>query len=154
VSQDQEYVQQLKANGQHREEVDRDHVFFPFDFTPVNSTAAGPFGSADGSFEFASNTQFANPITGLPAESLIFSFVPVSPLTDASSTIINNSNINVNDPFSDECFNCTPYVCFAGATSSVCVASTVPEPSAFSLVALGICVLCGTSAVRKWRDRF
>ena len=92
-------------------------VFFPFDFTPANSSAGGPRPTNGGSFVFASNATFANPISGLPAESLFLSFVPVSPLSSTSSTIINNNTINVSNPYSNECFNCDPYVTFAEPTA-------------------------------------
>jgi hypothetical protein len=85
-------------------------VFFPFDYTPANSTAF----AGNQYFAFYSDANFADPLATQP-ENLRFEFVPVSPLTDASSTLITNSNINVNSNSSDECFDCNPYVCFAGA---------------------------------------
>jgi hypothetical protein len=87
-------------------------VFFPFNFTPANSVAAGPRPTDGGSFGFISNTSFTNPIAGSPSENLVLDFVPVSPLTDTSSTTINNSNINVTSGWSGECFDCDPYVTF------------------------------------------
>jgi hypothetical protein len=131
-------------------------VFFPFDFTPANSTARGPLLGQDGSFEFFSDTQFPNPRSGFPSANLRFDFVPALPISNGSTTIINNSNISVNDPYSSECFNCAPYVCFAGATSPVCLASTFtpsPEPREFLLVAFGICAFCCASIIGRRRDR-
>jgi hypothetical protein len=130
-------------------------VFFPFDFNPVNSSGSGPTPGNDDAFEFVSNAHFV-PMGGGLAEPLVFQFVPLSPLTDTSSTIITNSNIDVNDGHSLECFDCSPYVCFAGATSSLCTgsANTTPEPGELSLVSFGIAVLCGTSVVRRRRDWF
>jgi hypothetical protein len=128
-------------------------VFFPFHFTSANSSATGAFLRSDGAFEFASNASFANPIKGLPPETLSVQFVPVAPLSDTSPFIINNSNIKVNDPHSGECFNCEPYVCFSGATSYLCTGSATtqtPEPGAVPLVAFGICVLsCALLAARR-----
>jgi hypothetical protein len=128
-------------------------IFFPFHFTPANSSAAGPFVRSDGAFEFASNASFANPIKGLPPETLSVQFVPVAPLSDTSRSTINNSNIKVNDPHSGECFNCTPYVCFSGATSYLCTGNALtqtPEPGAVPLVVFGICVFsCALLAGRR-----
>ncbi len=130
-------------------------VFPAFDFTPANSVAAF-FPSTDGSFEFLSNANFPNPIAGQPDEMLVFTFVPLSPLTDTSATHITNSSINVNDPFSAECFNCTPYVCFSGATSALCASTSTasaPEPGGLVPLALGNLVLvCALSAVGRRRS--
>jgi hypothetical protein len=109
-------------------------IFPAYDFTPSNSSAEGDNPNTDGSYAFISNTfSYGN-------ESLVLSFVPVSPLTDANSTTIDNSGINVNDPYSAECFDCDPYVCFAGATSTLCASasSAVPEPGGLPLVACSI----------------
>jgi hypothetical protein len=73
-------------------------VFFPFNFTPANSTAA--FYTATGGFNFFSTALF--PAEG--DENLLFQLVPVSPLTDAGGAV----NINVQSQNSDECFDCYP----------------------------------------------
>jgi hypothetical protein len=127
-------------------------VFFPFDFTPANSLSTGDITGADGAFVFVSDTTFPDTLAGTP-ESLLFRFVPVSPLSDTSSTTITNSNINVNDDFSNECFDCDPYVCYAGASSSLCAAgtATTPEPSELSLMAFGICAFACAVMVRRRR---
>ena len=130
-------------------------VFFAFDFTPANSLAISPSGTG-GSFNFASNASFANPLPGLPSESLVLQFALLAPLTDASSTIITNSDINLNDGHSNECFDCEPYVCFAGASSALCAGSSVsttPEPQAAPLLALGICCLICAVTVGRRRAR-
>jgi len=127
-------------------------VFFPFDFTPANSSAGGPVTGNDGAFEFSSNAFFTNPLTGLPPEHLVFQFVPVSPLTDTSSTTIDNGNIALNDGHSVECFNCDPYVCFTGATSSLCVPSTpTPEPPSYALILSAIGVAIGAVVLGRAR---
>jgi hypothetical protein len=124
-------------------------IFPAYDFTPSNSTAEGPFLSADGSFSFTSDS-FA-----YGGENLVLQFVPSSPLTDTSSTLINNSDINVNDGHSAECFDCDPYVCFAGATSSICVNATAstPEPGSLPLLVFGVFALSWAIVVKKRRGR-
>jgi hypothetical protein len=119
-------------------------IFPAYDFTPANSTAEGPF--ANSQFNFTSNAFTYG------GENLVLSFVPASPLTDASSTTITNSNIAVNNVYSEECFDCDPYVCFAGATGGICPSASVgtPEPGELPLVAFALgCVLI----VRRQRDR-
>jgi hypothetical protein len=115
-------------------------------FSPTNSSGFGPVSRNDGAFEFSSETLFANPIPGYQSENLVLQFVPASPLIDTSNTNINHSNINLNDGHSGECFDCSPYVCFVGATNSDCVSGTVPpaglpEPDAISLLGAGLAAL-------------
>ena len=125
-------------------------VFFPFDFTPANSSGIGPFSSQEGAFEFHSNTMFPNPIAGLPPETLVLQFVPFLPLSDTSSTIINNSNIDLNSGHSNECFNCLPYSCFVGATSDICVPrATVPQPPSHALFLIGLVTLIAVVMRRR-----
>jgi hypothetical protein len=127
-------------------------VFFPFNFTPLNSNGSGPLPFADGAFLFLSRATFPNPFQVGPPEALSFRFVPVSPLSDASSTTIDNSNIKVNSPFSTECFNCAPSVCFAGATSDLCIGrAAIREPSSYAL-ALASLVLFVSVVMLRSRD--
>ena len=119
-------------------------VFFPFGFTPTDSSGSGPLAANHGAFDFLSNTMFPNPLPGGVSEKLVLGFVPLSPLTDASGATITNSSIDINDPFSVECFNCRPYVCYQGATSALCVgASGSPEPRAWALAGIGLLVVLG-----------
>ena len=119
-------------------------VFFPFNFTPTNSTGFGPVSFNDGALEFSSDAIFPNPIVGNPPEPLQIRFLPSSPLTDSSSTTINNGNMNLNDPYNLECFDCDPYVCYTGATSSLCVpAASTPEPPSFALIMTALALTVG-----------
>jgi hypothetical protein len=74
-------------------------IFPAFDFTPSNSTAAGPFTAGNFSFQSGALTY--------GSEALVLQFVPLSPLTDLSSTTITNSDIAVNNGHSAECFDST-----------------------------------------------
>jgi hypothetical protein len=125
-------------------------IFPAFDFTPSNSDAAGPFSDHEGSFSFLSDD-----FTYDGGDSLVLQFVPLSPLTDLSPTTITNADINVNAGNSTECYDCNPYVCFAGATSSLCAPSTVqtttPEPAGSAFGAVGVCALYGVLMVARRR---
>lgn len=130
-------------------------VFFPFEFIPSNSEGAGPVSFRDGAFQFRSIATFINPKPGFPAEDFDLDFVPLSPLTDLSSTTITNSTIAVNDANSVECFNCNPYVCYAGATSALCVGNATgsPEPRGWALSGLGMLAFCGWAWMARRRPR-
>jgi hypothetical protein len=123
-------------------------VFFPFDFTPDNSV--GTFYSG-GAFDFISDALFPDPLYPYHTQ-LEFGFVPVSPLTDSSGTLITNSSVNVNDGESRECFSCDTYVCFAGAaTGGLCggLIQAVPEPS----VGLPLSFICACGFLLLFRMR-
>jgi hypothetical protein len=109
-------------------------TFFPFEFTPANSTAG--FWVAQGSFfVFESDAAFPNPVVGLPPEPLLLRFFPSSPLTDsAGSTTIDPSN-----PYSVECFACSAYRVYSSGTLAA-----VPEPSPLALIGLGVLAIGGS----------
>jgi len=127
-------------------------VFPTYDFTPSNSTADGPYSSAGGAIDF-----FSDSVT-YGSEHLVFQFVPLLPLTDTSDTNLTNSDVNVNSGYSVECYNCDPYVCFVGATDSICSngspsSSPLPEPGGFAVSGLLVCALAAGITIARRRER-
>jgi hypothetical protein len=109
-------------------------VFFPFDFTPADSSLF--FNGDDPSgltISFASDALFPDPIAGQP-ESLVLAATLASMLSDAGGTISITPGV-ISGSFSAECFDCDPYRLIT--TGNV---TTTPEPNSFALMAVGICV--------------
>jgi uncharacterized repeat protein (TIGR01451 family) len=86
-------------------------VFFPFDFTPANSSLsfnATPNGSQ---LTFVSNASF--PVSySPPNENLVLAITSASPLSDAGGTV--NITPGSTTVFSYECFDCSPSRVIAG----------------------------------------
>jgi uncharacterized protein (TIGR03437 family) len=114
-------------------------VFFPFEFTPANSSLF--FSSTDPSgltLDFASNALFTAPSGGL-SENLYVATTLASPLSSGASTINT-----VSGPYSGECFNCYPYRPVIGGTVSMGLRAPsinpggiVPAGSAFAAIQAG-----------------
>jgi hypothetical protein len=119
-------------------------LFFPFNFTPVNSFGAGPVIAAAGSFQFDSNATYTG--SGYTNQNYVLQFVPVSPLSDAGGVV----NINLSSSFSNNCFDCNPFRVFVTGTVTGPVSPpATPAPPTLLLVFIGL----GCAVAYAARDR-
>ena len=126
-----------------RQPVVTQSVFFPFDFTPANSTLAFN-ANAPGQIAFASNATFPDTVAQNP-ESLVLEVTPASPLSNAGGTI----NISLSN--SAECFDCNRYRLFASGT----ISSTQPSQTGLAVTpaALDFQAWPGAPAIAIASDR-
>lgn len=112
-------------------------VFFPFEFTPANSTGVfSPSLSGKEGFVFTSNATFRS-----NNQPLQLRIIPVSPLTDVGGTI----SIDFANIFQGECFNCDPFRRFADGS-----VTTIPEPRSIFLFIIGFTGGIGVSGLGRF----
>ncbi len=112
-------------------------VFFPFDFTPANSSLSlnrvDPSGPT---IAFVSDVTFPDAEAGTP-ENLILQATLVSPLTDALGAI----SINLLSGYTAECFDCGPARFFTSGTLTAVPGNQTSQTITFgalSNVTLGV----------------